>query len=265
MPELAEVETVRRAVEGAFRGKRLATVWCADDRIVFDEQSPATVRRRLRGTTLTDTGRKGKYFWLTFDVGESLLLHLGMTGWVEQGYPAGERPRFARLEAVFEDGSRFAFRDARRLGRIRLRRDPLDGPPVARLGFDPFLEDPGAGWFADALRCRNTPVKAALLDQGFTAGVGNWLADEILFQAKIDPRRRGRELSGAEAKLMYRVMRRIVRKAVEVGADDARFPRSWLFHHRWGKNAEAKTSTGAKIDHLTVGGRTTAWVPSVQR
>jgi formamidopyrimidine-DNA glycosylase len=232
---------------------------------VFDEEIPRAVCRRLKGSVLTGTGRKGKYFWLTFDSGDALLMHLGMTGWIEQRYPEGERPRFAKLESVFEDGSRFAFRDARRLGRVRLRRDPLEGLPVARLGFDPYLDDPGAGWFADALRGRKTPVKAALLDQGFTAGVGNWLADEILFQAKIDPRRRGSELSAAEARLVYRVMRRIVKKAVEVGADDARFPATWLFHHRWGKNAEAKTSTGAKIEHLTVGGRTTAWVPSVQR
>lgn len=265
MPELAEVETVRRALEAGCTGRRIASVWCADDAIVFDEQAPNAVAKALKGRTPTGAGRKGKQFWLTLDNGMSVLMHLGMTGWVETAYPAGERPRFAKLEAVFGDGSRFAFRDARRLGRIRLRKDVLGSPPVSELGFDPYLDDPGAGWFADAVRRRKAPVKAILLDQGFSAGIGNWLADEILFQAKVDPRRRGDALTVAEAKAVYRAMKRIVNKAVEVGADDARFPGSWLFHHRWGRNAEARTASGAKIAHDTVGGRTTAWVPSVQR
>lgn len=264
MPELAEVETVRREIEARCVGRRIASVWCAEDSIVFSDQTPKAVARHLKGRMLSGTGRKGKQFWITLDDGCALLLHLGMTGWVEFDYPADERPRFAKLEVVLEDGERFAYRDARRLGRIRMRKDVLHQPPVSALGFDPYLDDPGAVWFAAELRKRKAPIKAVLLDQTFSAGIGNWLADEICFQAKIDPRRRASALSLTEARAIYRVMKRIVHRAVELGADDTKFPKTWLFHHRWGKNAEARTSMGDQIEYCTVGGRTTAWVPTVQ-
>ena len=264
MPELAEVETVRLAVETGFRGKRIVTVICRQDPIVFDELGPRAFTGRLRGQTLIGTGRKGKFFWLTFDGGWSVLMHLGMTGWIEQGRFGQMDLRFARMQLEFEDETWLAFTDPRRLGRIRLRTDPLGEPPVSKLGFDVYLDDPGRDWFAAEVQKRKAPIKAILLDQGFTAGIGNWLADEILFQARIDPRRRGDTLTRTEARAIYRAMKRIVNRAVKLGADDTKFPNTWLFHHRWGKNAEARTSTGDPIEYCTVGGRTTAWVPTVQ-
>jgi formamidopyrimidine-DNA glycosylase len=104
-----------------------------------------------------------------------------------------------------------------------------------------------------------------LLDQSFAAGIGNWMADEILYQARLDPRRRGHELSEAEARRIHAKMGAIVRKACAVDADKSRFPRGWLFHRRWGKVADARTAKGEPIEHLELGGRTTAWVPSVQK
>jgi formamidopyrimidine-DNA glycosylase len=95
--------------------------------------------------------------------------------------------------------------------------------------------------------------------------VGNWLADEILYQAKIDPRRAAASLTEAEVKGVRSAMKRIVEKAVAVGADDEKFPASWLFHVRWGKAEGAVTLMGDRLAFTTVGGRTTAWVPTVQR
>ncbi len=108
-------------------------------------------------------------------------------------------------------------------------------------------------------------MKAVLLDQKFAAGVGNWIADEVLYQAKIDPRKYAHELTDDEARRVRTCLKRIITKAVDVNAEKARFPRTWLFHHRWGKNSDAKTARGEKIEHMTVGGRTTAWVPDRQR
>ena len=101
--------------------------------------------------------------------------------------------------------------------------------------------------------------------QSFAAGVGNWIADEVLYQARIDPRRRGTELSDTEARRIGTALRRIIHKACAVDADKARFPRGWLFHRRWGKQSDATTSEGHAIAHIELGGRTTAWVPAVQR
>ena len=155
--------------------------------------------------------------------------------------------------------------DGRRLGRILLRDDPEHEPPIARLGFDPLLAMPTPRRFSEMIRGRSGNVKSLLLDQSFAAGVGNWIADEVLYQAGIDPRRRASSLTDTEARRVRTRLASIVKRAVRVNADDSSYPRTWLFHRRWGKRGDATTSRGEPIEHLTIGGRTTAWVPAVQR
>src|SRR5262249_28913945 len=151
----------------------------------------------------------------------------------------------------------------RRLGRLRLRQDPRREPPIATLGFDALRELPPAGEFLARLRARAAPVKAVLLDQSFAAGVGNWVADEVLYQARTDPRRRARSLTDAEGRRLRLRIRSVLATAVRARADSDRYPRSWLFHHRWDR--DTRTARGAAIHHVVVGGRTTAWVPGTQR
>ena len=118
--------------------------------------------------------------------------------------------------------------------------------------------------FSELIRARGANVKSLLLDQSFSAGVGNWIADEALYQAGIDPRRHAASLTDAEARRLRAKLTAIVKRAVDANADDARYPRTWLFHRRWGKRADARTTRGERIEHLTIGGRTTAWVPAAQ-
>ncbi|CAI8034338.1 Formamidopyrimidine-DNA glycosylase [Geodia barretti] len=99
----------------------------------------------------------------------------------------------------FDDGGELAMTDGRRLGRILLRDDPEREPPVAKLGFDPLLAMPPPKRFSELIRARGANVKSLLLDQSFAAGVGNWIADEVLYQAGIDPRRHAASLTDAEA------------------------------------------------------------------
>jgi len=108
-------------------------------------------------------------------------------------------------------------------------------------------------------------MKALLLDQSFAAGVGNWIADEVLYQARIDPRRRAGTLTDPEIRRLRTAIRHVMSVSVRARNDSDRYPRRWLFHDRWGRNPKAYTSRGEKIRHDTIGGRTTAWVPSVQR
>ena len=115
------------------------------------------------------------------------------------------------------------------------------------------------------LRERRSPIKAVLLDQAFAAGIGNWIADEVLYQAGVDPRRRASSLTDAELRRVRDRIRSVVATAVRHNSDSDRFPRRWLFHDRWGKRELAMTSRGQRIRYATVGGRTTAWVPAVQR
>lgn len=278
MPELPEVEYGRTIAERFAVGRRIERVACAEDEIVFDGVTPAEVRGRLTGRTVAAARRHGKHLWLAFDRGPCLLLHFGMTGALrhpemqaaqlssDPEHPdATWPPRFAKLTLHFEDGGELAFVNKRRFGRIRLRDDPMREPPIAGLGFDPLDALPAESAFAEMLRPRRGTIKGALLDQRFAAGVGNWIADEVLYQARVAPTRTCDSLDASELRRIRAALGRIVQKAVDVDADKERFPRAWLFHRRWGKTRGARTAAGEAIEHIEVAGRTTAWVPSVQR
>ena len=279
MPELPEVDAARLAARRVAVGRRIVAVRCAPDPIVFQGVPPARFRRALVGRLVRNVRRHGKHLWFELDRRPWPCFHFGMTGGfrtpgrravrlVSSGRKGPGRawpPRFAKLSLEFDDGGELVIVDARRLGRIRLREDPPSEPPISRLGFDAFLGLPSPARFGAELRRRGSPVKAILLDQTFAAGVGNWIADEVLYQARIDPRRRGHSLSAAEAGRLRRALRSVLATAVAVRADSDRFPRTWLFHHRWGRNLDAVTARGERIRHQTIGGRTTAWVPDVQR
>lgn len=265
MPELPEVERGRLVAEAVAAGQVANRVRCANDRIVFCDQTPATVSRRLRGRRVLAARRHGKQLWLEFEDAPSLLLHFGMTGAL-QGYDdEADRPRFWKIEIEFENGARLAMPDPRRFGRIRLRDDPRNEPPVSKLGFDPLLEMPGPATFRRLVGRRSVTAKGLLLDQSFAAGVGNWIADEVLYQAGIAPDRRVDRLDDAELERIRRRLASIIRKAVAVNSVSSRFPKSWLFHHRWGRPEDARTARDEPIEITTVAGRTTAWVPLVQR
>jgi formamidopyrimidine-DNA glycosylase len=288
MPELPEVETVRRKMEKALKGKRIVEVHGdPGDRFLFREAGLPAVKETLLGATVRGSGRKGKYFWLQLNRHPWPLFHLGMTGnveirsprakghakswgglrlWSNKGGHGGEgRLWFCRLLLTAEDGTEVALTDPRRFGRLWLCEEPLLHPRVRKLGFDPLLHFPPASELAPLLRKRKAPIKSLLLDQGLFAGVGNWIADEILFQARLSPRRLASSLEPPEVKRLREKTVHIIRRAVEVDADYDRFPRTWLFHHRWGRDADAYAYGRQKIIHEEIGGRTTAWVPSRQK
>jgi len=280
MPELPEVEAARRLLARSAVGRRIVAVRCAPDPIVFQGVSPARVRRALVGRRIVAARRHGKHLWLELDRRPWPCFHFGMAGGIEmrgrrrgrlvmEGRRAYEErwpPRFLKLHLVLDDGGEFAFRDARRLGRVRLRHDPRAEPPISLLGFDALHELPAVRRLRALFSERAAPVKAVLLDQSFSAGVGNWIADEVLYQAGIDPRRRAHTLTAAEVGRLHARLRSVVALAVRVGADSDRFPPKWLFHTRWSKRLKRPvTPRGERIRYLTVGGRTTAWVAEVQR
>jgi len=277
VPELPEVERGRRLAASVAAGRRIVRVTCAPDEIVYDGVTPARFRRALIGRDVVAVARRGKQIWFELDRRPWPLFHFGMTGHfrVKGVTPltlasSGKRPddawppRFTKVRITFDDSGELVMTNARRLGRIRLREDPLGEPPIANLGFDPLLDLPTAREFAARMATRKVTLKGLLLDQSFAAGVGNWIADEVCYQSRIDPRRRANSLSFEEVKRVRAKLGAIIRRAVEVDADKTRFPRTWLFHRRWGKERDARMANGDRIEHVTVAGRTTAWVPSVQ-
>ena len=277
MPELPEVESARRLIERTAAGHRIQQVRCNRDSIVFDGVSTRQVRQALTDRTIYAAHRRGKYLWLELDQRPWPCFHLGLTGHfqtrdvkplkltasntVEDGdWP----PQFSKIHLFMSNGAELAMTNKRRFGRIRLRKDPAKEPPINRLGFDPLLDLPSLRQFSELLAQRSAAIKALLLDQSFAAGVGNWIADEILYQARVAPSRRADQLSPAEARQIRLRLKHIVETAVRVDARASHFPPSWIFHRRWGRKINS-TLGGHRIEFLTLCGRTTAWVPALQK
>ena len=280
MPELPEVESVRRLLERTLRGHKIVGVEAVADKIVWGPHEPEEVVRALKDAKVKGAGRKGKFFWLELDRRPWLCGHFGMSGWIREiggresrlkehgNAPIADeegRPRFLKLLIEAESGIRIAYTDGRRLGRLWLCDDPLKDERIQKLGPDALLEMPEEKQFFELIRRRNAPIKAVLMDQAMMSGVGNWIADEVLYHARMAPKRLGSSLKPGETKKLRRTILKILEQAVEVDADFERFPENWLFHHRWGGKRGKQEIGGKKIVREAVGGRTTAWVPSVQR
>jgi len=265
MPELPEVETQRRRIQRWLKGRRITSVTAVEDPVIFGGLTPRVLSRALKGRRVEAVRRRGKHLWLELDRRPWLAFHFGMTGWFSYYRDEAERPRFWKIELAADDGRRLAYTDPRRFGRVRLQQDPAHEPPVSRLGFDPLEGLPPVAELAVPLARRKAPLKAVLLDQSLFAGVGNWVADEVLYQARLSPRRPASSLTRAEVRRLRDALHDVIERAVAVGADSDRFPATWLFHSRWGKRAGSVTARAEAIVHETIGGRTTAWVPARQR
>src|SRR3954469_7476750 len=207
MPELPEAERARRQIEKVL-GREIAAV---DDRdgYVCRPHAPGEIEAALVGHKLTKAHRRGKFLWVETDGdGPELGLHLGMAGRIAVDQDAAPRS-WDRFVLEFADGGRMALRDKRRLGRAVLEPDFSHiGPDAAEVGRAAFRERVGRG---------SAPLKARLLDQGAIAGVGNLLADESLWRARLSPRRIAGELTADELDHLRRQLRAATRDAIREG------------------------------------------------
>ena len=281
MPELPEVEQARKLFARVCVGRHVVKCAVEQDFKVFDGVAPNEFARHLLHQRVTGAGRKGKQLWVELEKRPWALIHLGMTGsfaaidargdvhtahYVNSNVDAScWPPKHWKFHIELDDGGKVAFIAIRRFERVRLLHDPPSESPVKDLGFDPLTAMMPLGAFADVMQGRSGPVKGALLDQHFCAGVGNWIADEVLYQARVHPETPSSRLSQAQAAAIHTQLQLIVKTACDAEAESARFPGDWLFHFRWTGKAASRTFDGKPIAFSTVAGRTTAWVPSVQR
>ncbi|KAI6136940.1 Formamidopyrimidine-DNA glycosylase N-terminal domain-containing protein [Pisolithus sp. B1] len=283
MPELPEVERAAALIREHAVGKLIHHVDTFDDSLVFSGFTHQEFAREITGRMVEDAARYGKCFYIQLQgSGRTPVLHFGMTGALQvrdnhvrhdcfcqtrflssaTTAPDTWPPRFVKFILYIQDGNsaagftEIAFSDARRLGRIRLE-----------LGFDPVLSMPSLEDFHASLCKRTCPIKSLLLDQAFSAGVGNYLADEILYQARVHPDQRCGTLDRDQVIALHHHVADVCRIAVQANADDSKYPEHWLFKHRWRKGKNVKTPSGepATIKWITVGGRTSAYVPEVQK
>jgi formamidopyrimidine-DNA glycosylase len=246
MPELPEVERARVALEQALGREIVAVDDC--DTYVCRPHRPGEIAAALVGETFATARRRGKFMWLETEEGPTLGLHLGMAGRIVND--PDELTRWDRFVVHFSDGGAFSLRDKRRLGRAVLNPDYTHvGPDAAAVGREEFRRVIGRG---------RAPIKARLLDQSAISGIGNLLADQALWQARIDPRRRTGDLSIEELDRLRRAVRASVRSAIRLGgAHTGRFIAAR-------EAGGVCPRCGAPLQRARVGGRTTYWCPAEQ-
>ncbi|MFD2784525.1 DNA-formamidopyrimidine glycosylase [Hymenobacter rubripertinctus] len=238
MPELPEVETYRRFLDDLVVGQTITTFEVKDAHVLGTEED--TLRRALVGRTITGTSRLGKNCFLLLDDSRVLVLHFGMSGDVGAYRDEADAPRFTRVALHLDSGLRAAFVDPRKFGRIRLAESVAAYRLAKKLGPD-ALDLTGAE-LTDKLAKRNTLLKPLLLDQRLTAGLGNWIVDEVLFQAKIHPGRVASSLTAAESKRVHAAIQLVLRTAIAHEANYRDFPASFLIHAReWDDSATPGT------------------------
>ncbi|XP_077237954.1 MUTM homolog-1 isoform X3 [Tasmannia lanceolata] len=245
MPELPEVEAARRAIEEHCIGKKIKKSIIADDPKVIDGISPSDFQASLDGKTIVAAHRKGKNMWLQLESPPFPSFQFGMAGAIYiKGVAVTKYKRSAvkdtdewpsKYSKVFielDDGLEFSFTDKRRFAKVRLLENPVSVPPLSELGPDALLELMQVDDLVESMSKKKIAIKALLLDQSYVSGIGNWIADEVLYQARIHPLRIAASLSKEEYESLHKCIKEVIQYAVEVDADCSRFPFEWLFHFR---------------------------------
>ncbi|MCB2408692.1 DNA-formamidopyrimidine glycosylase [Hymenobacter lucidus] len=269
MPELPEVETYRRFLDEIILHQPITALEVRDAHVLgLDED---ILRQRLVGRSVTATRRIGKNCFLELSDGTALALHFGMTGDVGAYRDDHDAPRFTRVALHLADGLRIAFIDPRKFGRIRHADSVAQYQQAKKLGPDAL--DVTAAHLQRVMSPKKMFVKPLLLDQGITAGLGNWIVDEVLFQAKIHPERRANTLTTKEFKALQAAIQLVLSTAIGHEATYRHFPASFLIHAReWDDSATPGTEQHrfcprhpkVEIEKSYVGGRATYICPRCQ-
>ena len=292
MPELPEVETVRRGLTPVMQGQVIAR---ADiNRPDLRWPFPPQMAQRLSGQTVLNLRRRSKYILVDLSSGETLLIHLGMSGrMLISGDPSSLRAAYAKtgkfvhdhpatekhdhVVLYMENGARITFNDPRRFGAMDLMDTATaeQHPLLAKLGPEPLGNSFHAAHLIAALRARNTPIKSALLDQRIVAGLGNIYVCEALFRARISPKRKAGRISAPRVTALVPIIRDVLAEAIEAGGSSLRdfrqadgelgyFQHSFDVYGREGEPCRTKSCPGV-IRRIVQSGRSSFYCVQCQR
>lgn len=259
MPELPEVHGYSVYIDSTCLHKKIVKFECRDARLLKKPQ--ADFEKFLLGESLTETTRIGKYLFIATTGKKVLVVHFGMTGRPNYYKEEDDRPKFGHIVLTFENGFHFAFENKRKFGWWDLIDSIEDFKADHKLSDDArelSLDD-----FKNSLATRKTYIKAVLLDQSVAAGVGNWMADEILYQAKIHPKTKVDSMNSEAIETVFKAMKKVIETAIKYDAHYTDFPEDFLMHFR--KEDETCFHTGCKIEKIKVGGRSTYFSPQWQK
>jgi formamidopyrimidine-DNA glycosylase len=273
MPELPEVETVRRSLIGKIVGRRIHALRLGDFPGVLGSDRVEDVLARIQGREVTQIRRRAKYLIVDLDDGTAIVVHLRMTGRLSAVSRESPPLRFERLVIEFDNDLDLRFSDQRKFGRVTHLHDDELEQLGKRLGREPLEREFTAEWLEERLQRRPGKIKAVLLDQGLIGGLGNIYVDESLFHAGIHPVRRANTLTSEEIRRVHNAVRGVLRAAVDrkgttfssfedAEGNPGRYGGRLRVYGRGGKGP--CTVCGTPLERTTVGGRGTSFCPSCQ-
>lgn len=283
MPELPEVETVRRGLEAQVVGRRIGRVEVGRERTVRRTSAQALIDG-LTGVTITSFGRRGKYLIGELDSGDRLMIHLRMSGRVLMAASGTARPPHTHVVlhlagSADREAQEMWFVDPRTFGEVVVF-DPAniaaEMPELAKLGIDPVTDGLSRAQLTAMLRTRSRQLKPLLLDQHVIAGIGNIYCDETLHLAKLRPDRLSDSLTTREIGKLHRAIHDVLAEAIDAGGStladtqyvDIEGQGGWFqLHHRVYDRAGQRCLTCGRADILRIvsGGRSTCFCPRCQR
>lgn len=273
MPELPEVETVKRVIEPQIKGLGIAGVTVHDPKVVARPLADDFCRA-LEGQRISGMGRRGKFLYAYLESGDRIVLHLRMTGSLLLTPPGHLLEKHTRLIIHLDNGQELRFADLRRFGRFWLLRrgeaDVFSG--AERLGPEPFDAGFDASYLKSVFAKRKKAVKSCLLDQEFIAGIGNIYADESLFLAKIRPERPAATLAADEWERLAAAVREALLTGIEenrMSAEEYLAGRGRGYRYRYlnvyGRAGEPCRRCGERLCRAVVGGRGSVYCPKCQK
>lgn len=270
MPELPEVETVRRGIAPHLLQHRLLGATIRDARLRW--AIPTDLEQRIRERTVLDLKRRGKYLLMQLDDGW-LILHLGMSGSLRL-CPASVAPgKHDHVDLCLDDGQVLRYRDPRRFGALLWTAAPEQHPLIANLGIEPLEAEFTGGWLYRQTRHRRTPIKTLLMDAHTIVGVGNIYANESLFLARIHPLTQSGRIGLARCGQLVEAIKSTLTRAIAAGGSSLRdfvdghgnpgyFQQTYNVYGRAGLPCTACTTP---LQETRLAGRTTCFCPSCQK
>jgi formamidopyrimidine-DNA glycosylase len=252
MPELPEVEMYRRYLSETALNQKVSNIDVLHPKVVGGK---GALLNQLVGDQFTSSKRWGKNLFIQTGKNQTLFMHFGMTGNLEYYNSSLEPPKYSRVVFGFDNNYNLAYVSKRMFGRLGMVSDIESYVSDKSLGEDAL--EISEQDFTKALAAKNKNIKGALLDQGVSAGVGNWIADEILFQSRIYPTTHARNLSQQQLQTVYEKMQEIMRVAIEVDAVRADLPPHYITHYGRKTPTVQCPKCKSRIEKFEVGGRGT--------
>ena len=264
MPELAEVEHSRKQWDAGLDQIVLDVAIARPEIRVFRDTDTQALRRQVVGKRFIGSEARGKQMLFHFSEGVWLGVHLGMSGELRREDHPDYPPRKHDHLVLKQAGHALVFEDQRHFGRVRFHQG--DEPPAWWQQLAPSVlskEFTQKRLTHFLQRRRRTPIKSVLLMQEHFPGVGNWMADEILWRARLHPSAPAGEIDAAQTRRLWQQVRWVSRTAIRIISDDWTYPKSWLFAHRWEAGGQCPRCQ-TDLARATVGGRTACWCPECQ-